>query len=545
MTAAGASSGASPGAESGGAPGAGAGTSSGVGSSGSPGVTAGSSSGPEAAPGSAAAPGSGRGDVRVAREQALAADLAAVLSADVVTGLKRLSGGASRETWAFDADGRPLILQRERPGGIRKAGMGTEVGLLRAAAAVGVPVPGVVSSDAEVPPGVGGEALGSSWMVVDRVEGETIARKILRDDAYAEARPLLAAQCGDALARIHSIAPASVPGLAATDQVAQFREALDAVGEPHPAFELGFRWLEANRPPSHAAGSDASVPAAPGGSGVPGGSGAPQAVVHGDFRNGNLVVGPDGLRAVLDWELAHLGDPLEDLGWLCVRAWRFGVEPRVGGFGDVDELVGAYEATAGTTVDRAALHWWEVLGTLKWGIICVVQASTHLTGVVRSVELAAIGRRVCEVEHDLLLLLPGDTSVDPPRAPDGAGGQAEGYGGAPHDAPTAGQLLEAVREFLEGDVMGATEGRVRFHSRVAAKALAIVERELAAGGGPSVAHADRLGALGFGSDAELAAGIRSGALDDRWDEVAAAVRATVADKLAVANPTYTADVPRS
>ena len=129
-------------------------------------------------------------------------------------------------------------------------------------------------------------------------------------------------------------------------------------------------------------------------------------MVHGDFRLGNLFGGPEGLRAVLDWELVHLGDPLEDLGWLCVRAWRFGAEPRVGGFGTVDDLVAAYEAESGRQVDRDALDWWEVLGTLKWGIICAMQAATHLTGMVRSVELAAIGRRVCEVESDLLELLP-------------------------------------------------------------------------------------------------------------------------------------------
>src|SRR5690606_5576954 len=219
----------------------------------------------------------------------------------------------------------------------------------------------------------GRAAAGGDWLVVERVEGETIPRRILRDDDFAAARPKLAAQCGDALARIHAIPPASVPGLAGGDQLDQLRRTLDGLGDPHPALELGFRWLERHRPPPTAA-----------------------TVVHGDFRNGNLVVGPDGLRAVLDWELAHLGDPLEDLGWLCVRAWRFGAAPRVGGFGTVDELVGAYEATAGRTVDRDALHWWEVLGTLKWGIICMLQAATHLQGVVRSIELAAIGRRVCE-----------------------------------------------------------------------------------------------------------------------------------------------------
>jgi aminoglycoside phosphotransferase (APT) family kinase protein len=320
--------------------------------------------------------------------------LAAALGARDVRGLRRLSGGASRETWAFDADGRPLILQRARPGGVASGPMATEVALLRAAHAAGVPVPSVVLAGADVDGDGDGAAsgdrgdaglLGRSWMVVERIEGETIPRKILRDAEFASARPLLTAQCGRALAAVHRIDRGSLSGLDPTDQFERFRELLDAMTEPHPAFELGFRWLERNRPPVRA-----------------------DTVVHGDFRNGNLVVGPDGLRAVLDWELAHLGDPLEDLGWLCVRAWRFGASPRVGGFGDVDDLVAAYEAASGSTgtVDRDALAWWEAMGTLKWGVMCMLQAATHLSGTVRSVELAAIGRRVCEVEHDLLLLLP-------------------------------------------------------------------------------------------------------------------------------------------
>ncbi len=163
----------------------------------------------------------------------------------------------------------------------------------------------------------------------------------------------------------------------------QYRAILDALGEPHPAIELGLRWLDQNRPPSHRT-----------------------TVVHGDFRLGNLIVGPDGLRAVLDWELAHLGDPLEDLGWLCVRAWRFGESKPVGGFGEYDELFGSYAVASGTEVDPEVVRWWQILGTLKWGVMCIMQASSHLGGWSRSVELAAIGRRVCENEHDLLELLP-------------------------------------------------------------------------------------------------------------------------------------------
>ena len=108
----------------------------------------------------------------------------------------------------------------------------------------------------------------------------------------------------------------------------------------------------------------------------------------------------------------------------------------------------------------------------------------------------------------------------------------------PHDAPGAVDLLEAVREFLEGEVTEATSGRTRYQVRVAARALAIVERELAIGDGLEEAHAARLAGLGFHSDGELADAIRSGRLDGRWDEVATAVRSLVDDKLAVANPDY-------
>jgi aminoglycoside phosphotransferase (APT) family kinase protein len=308
----------------------------------------------------------------------LAGELSTLLGGPRIDGLRRLSGGASRETWSFDAawdDGttRPLVLRRDPPGA-PKSGMAMEAQLRRAAAGAGVPVPEVVVAE-------------PSLIVMERIEGETIPRKILRDDAFAEARPRLAAQCGAVLAALHRIQPGDVPGLEAVDQVAQFRAVLDGLGQPHPAFELGFRWLEANRPPS-----------------------AATAIVHGDFRNGNLIVGPDGVRAVLDWELAHLGDPMEDLGWLCVKSWRFGVDLPVGGFGTYDQLIAAYEAAGGQQVDRDALHWWETLGTLKWGIMCIMQTVTHTSGALRSVELAAIGRRVCEVEWDLLALLPGAQS---------------------------------------------------------------------------------------------------------------------------------------
>lgn len=307
-------------------------------------------------------------------------ELAAALAGELggaVGDLRRLSGGASRETWAFTLDGRPLILQRERAGGTRTAGaMVLEAALLRAAAAVGVPVPEVVTS------GDAGSALGAAYIVTERLAGETIPRKLLRDERWAPVRPKLAAQCGAALAAIHSIPAGAVHGLEGSDQVTQFLELLDVLGEPHPALELGFRWLERHRPRS-----------------------TRTSIVHGDFRNGNLLIDDDGIRGVLDWELAHVGDPMEDLGWLCVRAWRFGSPLPVGGFGEREELFGAYEAAGGGAVDPEVVRWWEVLGTVKWGIMCIIQARSHLDGLNRSVELATIGRRVCENEHDVLALI--------------------------------------------------------------------------------------------------------------------------------------------
>ncbi|HLN41932.1 MAG TPA: phosphotransferase family protein [Acidimicrobiales bacterium] len=292
----------------------------------------------------------------------------------------RLPGGASRETWSFSltapgGTARRLVLRRDPPGA-PVSGLRLEADLLRAAGRAGVPVPRVlVAGDAS-------NGLGAAFMVMEFVDGETIPRRILRDEGLAAVRPLLAGQCGEVLAAVHRIPPAEVPGLAGGDALEQLRGLLDRLGEPHPAFELGLRWLAETRPARSG-----------------------EAVVHGDFRNGNLIVGAEGIRAVLDWELAHLGDPLEDLGWLCVKAWRFGSALPVGGFGTVEQLVSAYEGAGGGPVDPGALHWWQVLGTLRWGIICIVQALTHTTGAVRSVELAAIGRRVCEVEWDLLELL--------------------------------------------------------------------------------------------------------------------------------------------
>ena len=129
--------------------------------------------------------------------------------------------------------------------------------------------------------------------------------------------------------------------------------------------------------------------------------------MHGDFRLGNLIVGENGLAAVIDWELCHAGDPAEDIGWLCVRSWRFGNDDRpVAGVGSRAELLDAYEAAGGDRPLQERIRWWEAMGNVKWAVICARQAHDHLTGVRPSAELASLGRRICEPEWDLLQLVP-------------------------------------------------------------------------------------------------------------------------------------------
>lgn len=436
----------------------------------------------------------------------------------------RLSGGASRQTWSLTAvrpggDPERLVLQRTSPSALATVASGREAALLREAAAQGVPVPEVVAASVD---GVGrlepaGE-VPEEWVLARHVDGETLGRRILRDDAFAVARSRLTAQCGEALAGIHRMRPDGIPGLAEMYPSARYRQVLDALGEPHPVFELALRWLAGHRPPRRT-----------------------PALVHGDFRLGNLIVDADGLRAVLDWELPHLGNPVEDLGWLCVRAWRFGGELPVAGVGTREELLAAYEGAGGTSVDPDELRWWEVSGTLAWGVICIAQADRHRSGGERSVELATIGRRVCENEWDLCRLLQPELAehVHAAASSDGPGAVAsEAFPDQPHDVPTASELLEAARGYLDETARPLLEGRPAFHARVASNALAIVQRQWELGAGQAAAHAERLKQLGFSDDRALAASIREGGLAGREEELWEALTAAAHDKLQVANPTY-------
>ena len=345
-----------------------------------------------------------------------------------VSAVRPMPGGASRESWDIEVQTpgqsqRHLILLRDAGGRARQPArnIDIEAAAMIAARAAGVPVADLYDH--------GEGALGRAYLLMERLEGETIPRRLLRDDAYAAARHRLARRLGEVLARIHQIDPGTLPGLPHVDALGQLTELYQGFAEPRPALEIGLRWLREHQP----------APVA-------------DTLVHGDFRTGNLMIAKNGLRGVLDWELTHRGDPRQDLGWLCTKAWRFGSPHPVGGFGSRDELMAGYAKGGGTPPDEATQRWWELYGTVRWALLCRSQAERYLSGAEPSVELAVLGRRVCEQEFDVLLALGHAT---PLQIPDPL--QDREYPPVrPHDRPSGPALLNAVRDFLATEV-GASD----------------------------------------------------------------------------------------
>jgi len=316
-----------------------------------------------------------------------------------ITHLRQLTGGASRDTWALDVEIgagpevglQRLVLRRDLGGLIAEEALTREqeFRVLQTARAGGVlvPRPRWLGTDPAV--------LGVPFFLMDRLEGESVGRRVVRDPALAEARTVLPRQMAEQLVLIHAIdpiqagldflprsAPGQAPALYAVEGMAQ---QLRQLGEPHPVLELAIRWLLKH------------VPECPA---------EPPVLVHGDFRVGNLMVGPEGLVGVFDWEFAHIGDPLEDLAWPCVRSWRFGQDGLpLGGLAGLDEYLDVYERLSGRKVSRPGLRYWEIVGNLRWAVGCISQANRHLSGQAPSIELASLGRRTAEMELELLDLL--------------------------------------------------------------------------------------------------------------------------------------------
>jgi aminoglycoside phosphotransferase (APT) family kinase protein len=309
-----------------------------------------------------------------------------------IHGLQRLTGGANKTTWSFDADvagvRAEFILQLASPrandesnplAGVSPHLIADEdARLMIAAVKAGVPAPRVRAILTE------DDGLGAGY-VTDRVAGETLVTRILRDERFAGARATMAKQCGAILAAIHRIPLAEVPflmKLTPLEHIAAQRRIIEFYGFHSPAIELGLKWAEQHAPRD-----------------------TRQTVVHGDFRAGNFIVGEEGIRLVLDWEIGQAGDPMQDLGWVCVKTWRFGGKKPVGGFGTREDLFDAYEKASELSVDPAHVRFWEAYGGVRWGIGCFGMGTRGVEEV--GIERCAIGRRVEEPLWDYLNLIEG------------------------------------------------------------------------------------------------------------------------------------------
>ena len=299
-----------------------------------------------------------------------------------IKNLVPLTGGASADiNRIIFEDNKEFIVRRSvvKDKAVMAISKNMEAKIQKIVKEYGAPVPEIImefSEDAEIGEGY----------VMQSVGGETIPRKILRDDSYKNIRNKLPYEIGKSLAQIHKTRLEKLQDL----EKITFSESLEKLfiiyesfDQPQPVFDLAFKWLENQKILDYE-----------------------EVLVHGDYRFGNFIISEKKLESIIDWELAHIGNPMEDLGWLCVRSWRFGnVNKRAAGLGDVDELIAGYEANSKIKIDKSQLDMWQLYGSLKWGIICMVQTFAHLSGAVKSLEKAAIGRRVSETEFDLMNMI--------------------------------------------------------------------------------------------------------------------------------------------
>ena len=409
-----------------------------------------------------------------------------------VTNFARLSGGANMESSSFDWAGQGYVLRRAPSAAMmegRAFGHDVEAAVVRAAHRAGVLAPLIVG---ELAPEDG---IGTGYIMA-RVEAEVRPDKIL---AHPPAG--LIGDIARELTLIHAIPPSDALPVANTaDMVAVLRERFIGYGGDRPVMALTLAWLEANIPPP-----------------------APLVFLHGDFRMGNLIVAPDGLAAVLDWELAHIGDAHEDLVWGCVNSWRFGhIDKPAFGISDFATYWAAYESHSGTAVDPARFAFWLVFRTLWWGLCCLQMADIWRSGADKSLERAVIGRRASETEVDLLMLLEAEApdaerhKIARPRI---AAAQTAGE-------PSAAELIEALAGWVSSDVRPSAQGRDKFMASVALSALAILKRDVQ---GPQM-----------GEDLTLSSQLLAGDLTLAGPGVLAQLKAGALAKLAIDQPQYSA-----
>ena len=316
--------------------------------------------------------------------------LARTLGAAVeVRALSRLGGGAIQENWALDVvvEGAPRawVLRTDAASGVAMSwGKAEEYRILEVVHRAGVTVPAPIALCRDP------SLLGRPFYVMTRHPGEARARVLARDPEIARWGPPLVRRLAAELARLHGL-EAPVAGLEflpwpehpARYRIAEYRGHLAAMAVTNPVLDLALDVLGQRAP---------TTPR--------------RTLVHADFRLGNVLVERGALSAVLDWEFAGYGDPLEDLGWFLGRYWRFGRwHVEAGGLASKAAFVEAYEAAAGVAVDPAALLYWQLMGTVRWAVIALQQAARHYPAGEPSLELALTGAVLPQVEWDLLDLI--------------------------------------------------------------------------------------------------------------------------------------------
>ncbi len=437
-----------------------------------------------------------------------------------LTKAERLSGGASQETYRIEVikDGKPLTLAMRRSAGGEEPpedspypGLAVEAKLMQVAKAAGVPEPEVYYVlQAE-------DGLGPGF-IMEWLDGETLGARINKVPELDEIRPKLAYECGQVLARIHNI-DLTATGLEnelETHSTEEFVHTMwdryQEMDTPQPMIDYSARWLLDNLPPENKF-----------------------CLVHNDFRNGNIMVTPNGINAVLDWETALIGDPIRDLGWICTNSWRFGRrELEVGGFGKLEDLLAGYEVESGIKVDPAHVKFWEVFGSYWWAVGCLGMAARWREGLDATVERPGIARRSSECQVDCAnLIIPGPVELVSECEPLSS-----------LDLPNTEELLVSVRDFLRQDLRAELQGRNNFLSLVASNSLDIVLREMKLGPAHLAKEMSRLKDL-LGTEGpllelrcKLSVAIRDGSMSLDHPGLADHLRNTVVNQLAIDQPRY-------
>lgn len=411
-----------------------------------------------------------------------------------VENLQRLTGGANMESWSFDYARDGYVLRRSPSAELmagRAYGHDVEAAIVRAAFAAGVKAPEIVGEIEAT------DQLGTGY-VMRRVEAEVNPARILANPPAS-----LLADFARELAAIHAVPLDTLPALpetSAASLLSELKVRFVTYGGDRPVMALAFRWLEERIP----------TPVAP-------------VLLHGDFRMGNIMVDADGLAAVLDWELAHVGDRHQDLAFGCINSWRFGhIEKPAFGVGQLEDYWHAYAKESGGPVDPERFRWWLVYSTLWWGICCLQMAEIWRSGLDSGLERAVIGRRASETEVDLLMLL----ELDAPDGERGPVGPSASVDARRMGEPSTVEMLEAIARWIEADIKPAATGRDRFMASVALNALGMLQREAAT---PVDIH-----------DKALADALLSGEMGLATPGVLARLKAQSLAKLAADQPKYSA-----